>query len=206
MGLYPSICLFISRTNQTEEALLYQHAMNQLDAKEKEQNLKMAQEYNKRLYQKRTGDYEEYLGILSMTDEGVMGCVEIPKINVYLPIYHGTSEEILEKGAGHVYGTSFPVSGEDTHSVIVGHRGLPTAEIFKQLDELKEGDLFYIHVLGERLTYQVREIQIVKPEDSSVLEIQTGKSLVSLITCTPYGINTHRLVVTGEKMEEDDGK
>lgn len=132
----------------------------------------------------------------------VIGIIEIPKIDVFLPVYHGTTEAVLEKGIGHLEGSSLPVGGNSTHCLLAGHRGLPDAALFTRLGEMEEGDCFYIEVRDERLAYQVCEIRVIKPEETEGLGIQRGRDLVSLITCTPYGINTHRLIVTGERMEE----
>lgn len=142
-----------------------------------------------------------YEDILKVNEEGMMGTVEIPKISVNLPIYHGTEKEILEKGIGHLKGTSFPVGGENTHCSLTGHTGLNSAKMFTDLTELEEGDLFFLHVLGETLAYEVCEIQVVLPDEVNSLYITKGKDLVTLITCTPYGVNTHRLFVTGERTE-----
>ena len=141
-----------------------------------------------------------YASLLDTTETGVMGSMDIPKIGVELPIYHGTSEEVLSKGIGHLQGSSLPVGGESTHSILTGHRGLPQSKLLTRLDELEEGDYFFFHVLDETLAYQVTEIQVVKPEAVSVLKIQEGQDLASIITCTPYGLNTHRLIVTGKRV------
>ena len=129
-----------------------------------------------------------------------MGSVEIPKIGVNLPVYHGTSEEVLSVGAGHVQESSLPIGGTSTRTIITGHRGLPNSKLFTRLDEMEKGDLFYLHTMGEILAYQVREIQVIKPEKVDVLKIKEGEDLATLITCTPYGINSHRLLVTGERI------
>ena len=133
-----------------------------------------------------------------------MGAIEIPGINVYLPIYHGTSADVLNIGVGHLKGTSFPVGGESTHSVLTGHRGLPTAELFTNLDQVKEGDVFYIHILKETLAYQVYAIETVLPEQVDSLGIEQGRDLVTLVTCTPYGINSHRLLIHAERTDYDE--
>ena len=130
-----------------------------------------------------------------------MGYIEIPSIKVSLPIYHGVDEAVVQIAVGHIAGSSLPVGGESTHCVVSGHRGLPSAKLFTNLDEMKEGDLFVIRVLDETLTYEVDQIRIVLPEDLSELEIEEGKDLCTLVTCTPYGINTHRLLVRGHRVE-----
>lgn len=142
---------------------------------------------------------ETYDHLLNIDGTGVMGIVRIPKIGVELPIYHGTSEEALQKGAGHLKGSSLPVGGENTHVCLSAHRGLPNKRMFTRLDEMEEGDLFFLESLGETLAYKVTDIRTVKPDEVQYLEIQKGKDLVTLITCTPYGLNTHRLYVTGER-------
>ena len=144
----------------------------------------------------------EYTELLAFDD--VMAYIEIPAIDVYLPIYHGTKEETLLIGVGHLENTSLPAGGESTHAVLSAHCGLPSARLFTDLHLLKEGSLFRIHVLDEKLTYQVYDIETVNPDDSSSLFIQEGEDLVTLITCTPYGKNTHRLLVHGRRIEEKD--
>lgn len=146
----------------------------------------------------------EYEGVLDMEESGVMGAIEIPNINVYLPIYHGTSADVLNIGVGHLKGTSLPVGGKSTHSVLTGHRGLPTAELFTNLDQVKEGDVFYIHILKETLAYQVYNIETVLPEEVDSLGIERGRDLVTLVTCTPYGINSHRLLIHAERIDYND--
>ncbi|NEG71756.1 class C sortase [Bifidobacterium ramosum] len=137
----------------------------------------------------------EYQSLLD-TGQGVMGSIRIPKIDVNLPIYHGTSDDALAVGAGHLYGTSLPVGGKSTHAVITGHRGLPNSLLFTRLDEMKVGDSFYIDVMGEELGYKVDRISVITPDDSSKLRIKAGEDRVTLMTCTPYGVNTHRLLVS----------
>ena len=132
-----------------------------------------------------------------------MGQIHIPEIDISLPIYYGTEEEILEKGIGYIPWSSLPGGGESKHCLLAGHRGLPGAKLFTRLGEMKIGSRFFIEMDGQRLVYEVCEIQVIKPEQTENLGVQKGRDLVSLITCTPYGLNTHRLVVTGERMEED---
>jgi len=176
------------------------------------ETLKAARAYNRRLAaagQHALGEVKDpftgaegsisdkkYTSTLDAGD-GVMGSIEIPKIDVDLPIYHGTSESVLELGAGHLYGSSLPVGGSDTHSVITGHRGLIKAMMFTRLDELKKGDSFYIKVMGETLGYRIDRISVIEPSDVSKLRIVRGEDRVTLMTCTPYGVNTHRLLVSG---------
>ena len=141
-----------------------------------------------------------YMNTLNIAGDGMMGSVEIPKINIKLPIYHTTDEEVLKQAAGHLEGSSLPCGGESTHAVISAHRGLPSASLFTDLDQLKEGDHFLIHVLNETLSYEVDKISVVKPEDTSALVVEDGKDLVTLLTCTPYGVNTERLLVRGHRI------
>lgn len=141
-----------------------------------------------------------YMNTLNIAGDEMMGSVEIPKINIKIPIYHTTEEEVLNKGAGHLEGSSLPVGGANTHAVISAHRGLPSASLFTDLDQLKEGDHFLIHVLDETLCYEVDKISVVKPEDTSALAVEDGQDLVTLLTCTPYGVNTERLLVRGHRV------
>ena len=141
-----------------------------------------------------------YMNTLNIAGDEMMGSVEIPKINIKIPIYHTTEEEALNKGAGHLEGSSLPVGGANTHAVISAHRGLPSASLFTDLDQLKEGDHFLIHVLNETLCYEVDKISVVKPEDTYALAVEDGQDLVTLLTCTPYGVNTERLLVRGHRV------
>ena len=144
---------------------------------------------------------EEYMACLNLTGDGMMGYVEIPKINIKVPVYHTTSTEVLEKAAGHLEGSSLPIGGENTHAVISAHRGLPSAALFTDLDKLKEGDHFLICVLDEILCYEVDQILVVEPDVTDPLGVEDGKDLVTLLTCTPYGVNSHRLLVRGHRTE-----
>lgn len=144
---------------------------------------------------------QSYQQALDISGSGVMGYVEIPEIGVSLPIYHGTDEAVLQVAVGHIEGTSLPVGGAGTHCVISGHRGLPSAKLFTDLDQLQEGDVFMLHVLDETLSYEVDQIRVVEPEDLSLLAIQEGQDLCTLVTCTPYGVNSHRLLVRGHRVE-----
>lgn len=181
----------------------------QLSAEEQKQILSDAENYNTMLYQ--TGGaivgnatdnltHENYESLLDVSGNGIMATLEIPKIDVDLPVYHGTDDSVLSIGAGHLEGTSLPVGGESTHAVLSGHRGLPSSKLFTRLDELVKGDLFYLHVLDQTLAYQVEKIEVVEPDEVDALQIEADKDLVSLVTCTPYGLNTHRLIVTGHRV------
>lgn len=147
------------------------------------------------------GEDKAYMDCLNIAGDGIMGIVEIPKIDIKLPIYHTTREDVLQVAAGHLEGSSLPVGGASTHAVISAHRGLPSASLFTDLDKLEEGDHFLIHVLNETLCYEVDKISVVKPEETSGLAVEEGKDLVTLLTCTPYGVNTERLLVRGHRVE-----
>ena len=144
---------------------------------------------------------EPYASLLNLAGDGMMGYVEIPKIDVYLPIYHGTTAQVLEQGVGHLQNTSLPVGGAGCHTVLTGHTGLAGKRLFTDLTEIGEGDVFYLHILGETLAYQVYETAIVEPHDASRLVIEPGRDLATLLTCHPYGVNSHRLLVFGERID-----
>ncbi|MFV0361678.1 MAG: class C sortase [Suipraeoptans sp.] len=209
---YPSIANLVNRFNEGEILSGLEQSLDEKTEEELRNMKEDAIEYNERLY-KETGNViidaftnssevesTEYTSLLDITSDGAMGAVEIPKINEFLTIYHGTNTEILEKGIGHLQGTSLPVGGENTHSVLTGHTGLPSAELFTNLDQLKKGDEFYIHILNEVLAYEVDQIKIVEPQETQDLEIEAEEDLVTLLTCTPYGINSHRLMVRGHRV------
>ena len=150
--------------------------------------------------QKKLEENSDYYNILNIGNDNIIGYIKIPKINVSLPIYHGTSEEVLKRGVGHLQNTSFPIGGESTHAVLSGHTGLSSAKLFTDLDKLEEGELFFIEVLGEKLAYKIDQIKIVEPRETSDLVIKSGEDYVTLVTCTPYGINSHRLLVRGTRI------
>ena len=143
---------------------------------------------------------EDYMACLNIAGDEIMGTVEIPKINIELPIYHTTDEEVLERAAGHLEGSSLPIGGESTHAVISAHRGLPSASLFTDLDQLEEGDHFLLHVLDDTLAYEVDKISVVEPKETQDLAVEEGEDLVTLLTCTPYGVNSHRLLVRGHRV------
>lgn len=193
----------------------YDEAVQTMDEGKRQKYLEEAQDYNKMLARENPQlsdafSQEEkkadsaYNHVLNMEESGVMGALEIPKISVYLPIYHGTSQEVLERGVGHLEGTSMPVGGKDTHAVLTGHRGLPSAELFSNLDQLERNDEFYIHILGETLAYKVFNVETVRPEETGHLAIAKGQDRVTLVTCTPYGINTHRLLIHAKRIPYTD--
>ena len=170
-----------------------------LEDEEVQSCMEQAKEYN--ASEVKMISYEKQLNLFG---NGMMGSLDIPKIRLNLPIYHGTSEEALAKGVGHLKESSLPIGGIGTHSVLTGHRGLPEAQLFTRLDELEKGDLFFLRICNQTLVYQVKTIATIKPEEVEILAVQEERDLVSLITCTPYGLNTHRLVVTGERVEEKE--
>ena len=186
----------------------YNEIAENLAQEEKEEMIQRARDYNTELYN-TPGSFEHpenidgYTDILDITGTGIMGYIEIEKIGVNLPIYHGVEKEVLQIGAGHLPGSSFPVGGENTHCVLSGHRGLPSSKLFTDLDELEIGDRFVITVLDTRLVYQVDQIEVVLPTETSSLHIVEGGDYCTLVTCTPYGINTHRLLVRGVRVEDD---
>jgi len=175
----------------------------------KYRNDQIADEYENKLFFVKDvfHDNEDYVlshpydQLLNPTNDNVMGYIEIPKINVRLAIYHGIGEDVLSKGVGHVEGTSLPIGGIGTHTVLSGHRGLPSAKLFTDLDQMKEGDLIYLHVLDKTMAYRVDKIDTVLPEDTSGLAIEPDSDLITLITCTPYGVNSHRLLVRGRRID-----
>lgn len=195
----------------------YESKVKHTDKAKINEQIQKAHNYNDMLFQTMgasVGDIntdilsdESYENILNLTGKGIMGSIEIPKIGVNLPIYHGTSDDVLSNGVGHLQNSSFPVGGENTRTVLTGHRGLPNAKLFTRLDELKKDDLFYIRVGNKTLAYQIYKIEIVKKEEApDVLGIEEGKDLATLLTCTPYGINTQRLILTGKRVPYSEKK
>ena len=205
--LYPSISNWWNSMRQTRVISDYSRAVDELPEETYEELLLAARAYNDALplkadrYEMTESEEAAYKKLLCVEGNGVMGYVEIPKINVSLPIYHTTREDILQFAAGHLPGTSLPIGGLGTHCVLSGHRGLPSAKLFTDLDKMQEGDIFYITVLKQRLTYEVDQILIVDPENMEALEIDPHAELLTLVTCTPYGVNTHRLLVRGHRIE-----
>lgn len=209
---YPMISSFVNNKDYRDSMTNYVADVEKMQDESIVKHFKDAEDYNKSLtgnviltdpfdeeaYKMIGADYE---GTLDVDNEGLIGYVEIPKLNVYLPISHGTSEEVLEQGAGHLQNTSFPVGGESTHSIISAHTGYPGKTFFDYIDELEYGDEFYIHVLDRTLKYEVDNILVILPEETEHLRITTGEDWVTLLTCTPYGINSHRLLVRGTRVE-----
>ena len=212
--MYPTISNYLAEKNQAEVIYEYNDAVAELDEETIEEELEKAQTYNENLSGDPVHDPfvegsgyalpDDYTEVLNISGNGVMAYIEIPKISVYLPIYHGTEEDVLAKGVGHIQQTSLPIGGSSTHAVLTGHTGLPNAELFTRIDELEIGDTFYIYVLNQTLKYEIYETEVIEPEDISELTIEDGRDLVTLVTCTPYGVNTHRLLVKAERTEYNE--
>ncbi|MSS57906.1 class C sortase [Erysipelotrichaceae bacterium Oil+RF-744-GAM-WT-6] len=205
--VYPTFSDWWNSMHQSRAIAAYQDQVNTLDDSQYEEMLEKAKAYNETLvgkedrYNLSDSEVEEYNSLLDVTGTGIMGYVVIPKINVRLPIYHGTDPAVLEIAIGHIAGTSLPVGGASTHCVLSGHRGLPSAKLFTDIDQLEVGDQFMLEVLGDTLTYEVDQITVVLPDELDDIEIEEGKDLCTLVTCTPYGVNTHRLLVRGHRVE-----
>lgn len=208
--LYPTVSDYWNSLHQSQAIASYAEQVAEIDHDTYEQLWADAQAYNKSLLEKPSRydmtdeDREEYESLLNVSGNGIIGYIEIPAINCALPIYHGTDEAVLQIAVGHIEGTSLPVGGESTHCVLSGHRGLPSVKLFSDLDKLAEGDTFLIRVLDETLTYEVDQTRIVLPYEISDLEIEEGKDYCTLVTCTPYGINSHRLLVRGHRVENQE--
>ncbi|MBS5734655.1 MAG: class C sortase [Clostridiales bacterium] len=216
--LYPIISNSLYEKRQNELTEYYEQTMNELPKEEQKQHLDECNAYNQSLRSGGvvlTDPFDEsqmdpnthpYVDLLNMQGDGSMGILEIPKIKVKLMIYHGTSENVLQKGVGHLEGTSLPVGGSGTHVSLSAHSGLPDKELFTNLDQLVEGDIFYLYVLGETLAYEVNQIHTVLPNETNDLLIDSMQDYVTLITCTPYGINSHRLLVRGTRIPYEEAK
>ncbi|WP_294465339.1 class C sortase [uncultured Ruminococcus sp.] len=214
---YPLVSSVINNIDSRNHVEEYTKTTKQMSSEETLEMFKQAEEYNHSLtnnviitdpfdekaYKKIGANYENALNV---DGNGLIGYIDIPKINVYLPIYHGTAEDILAKGAGHLQNTSLPIGGESTHSVISAHTAYPGETFFDYLTDMEEGDEFYIHVLDRVLKYEVDSIKVVLPEETDDLRVVKGKDYVTLLTCTPYSVNTHRLLVRGKRVEYDDSK
>ena len=205
--LYPTVSEYWNSFHASRAVAAYDEAVRQMDPDRYKDLWDAAREYNRDLARQGgstslTPEQEaRYRSLLDVDDTGIMGYIEIPTIQVSLPIYHGAEESVLQVAVGHLDWSSLPTGGEGTHCVLSGHRGLPSAKLFTNLDRLTEGDTFVIRVLDEVMTYEVDQILIVEPGDVSALQIQPGQDLCTLVTCTPYGINTHRLLVRGHRVE-----
>lgn len=217
LTLYPVISNYVNQKYASEIFTAYQEVIAQTD------NTVLLQEWGKAIAYNQTliprtgsdGSYTqealqsasgEYNSMLNLAGDGIMGYIEIPKINVHLPIYHGTGDSSLSKGVGHLLGSSLPVGGESTHSILSGHSGMASQTMFTDLEQLGIGDVFYLYVLGDVLAYQVMEINTVLPSDTSLLGIWEGEDCCTLVTCTPYGVNTHRLLITGSRIPYEEAE
>lgn len=217
---YPFVSQLVNMRTQSNVIRAYQEEVESLQKDELEQMWEAAEEYNRELFEageRAVQDAfsaagrmsERYAGLLNADGSGIMGYLSIPDIHVYIPVYHGTSVRALENGAGHLEGTSLPVGGEDTHAVISAHNGLPSKLFFTDLDQLKIGDCFFLNILGKEMAYEADQILVVEPHESDALQITEGEDYVTLVTCTPYGVNSHRYLVRGhrvpweEKISED---
>ena len=203
---YPFFGNALSQRESSAIIHQYTETVEELPKSETDTMMEQAQNYNRSLNgskifadpfsDENSGNTEAYESMLNL-DDGLMGYIEIPKIDVYLPIYHGTTKDVLNKGIGHLYGTSLPVGGSSTHAVLAGHTGISGKVLFDGLPQMEKDDLFAIHVLGKTLMYQVDRIEVIEPKDTELLQVVRGKDYVTLMTCTPYGVNTHRLLVRG---------
>ena len=208
--LYPTVSDYWNSFHQSRAIASYAEQVANIDDAQYEELWDAARDYNQSLLH-RPNDFilsdeqqEIYKSLLDFGGNGIMGYIEIPMIDVMLPIYHGTEESVLQIAVGHLDWTSLPVGGAGSHCVLSGHRGLPSARLFTDLDKLKVGDVFMLHVLNEILTYEIDQILIVEPQDTDPLLIEPGKDLCTMITCTPYGINSHRMLVRGHRIESQE--
>ena len=217
LTLYPVISNYINQKYASEIFTAYQEVIAQTDNRVLVQEREKAIAYNKTLvHGAESGNgytqealqsaSEDYYSLLNLSGDGIMGYIEIPKINVHLPIYHGTGDSSLSKGVGHLLGSSLPVGGESTHAILSGHSGMASQTMFTDLEQLGIGDVFYLHVLDEILAYQVSEINTVLPSDTSLLGIWEGEDCCTLVTYTPYGVNTHRLLVTASRIPYEEAE
>lgn len=211
--IYPVVSNLFYEKNQSHVLAQYDETIEQTEQEKLDAELQAAQEYNRSLLESEAfltdpfdpdlvldPTVEPYAGLLNLDGDGIMGYVEIPKISVKLPIYHGTTAQVLKQGIGHLQNSSLPVGGESTHTVLTGHTGLAGKRLFTDLYQLEVGDVFYLHVLGDTLAYQVEDIYIVDPDQTEYLIVEPGQDLATLVTCYPYGINTHRLLVRGTRI------
>ena len=215
--LYPMISTWYNERHQAEVHIHYQEKVEQVDNTKLIEAKELAVAYNQTILPGAQDEdsfskeallsaSENYGSLLNLAGDGIMGYVEIPTIGVTLPIYHGTNNSTLERGVGHLLGSSLPVGGESTHSVLTAHSGMASAKMFSDLDRLKKGDIFFLDVLGERLAYQVDQIKTVLPYDTTFLQTEIGNDLCTLVTCTPFGVNTHRLLVRGTRIEYEEAE
>lgn len=215
--VYPMVSNTLYERNQSTVLAEYDETVAQAEQSQLEEALELARDYNRQLLEgsvfltdpfdpnlQLDPTVKPYADLLNLEGDGMMGYVEVPKIDVYLPIYHGTTSQVLEKGVGHLQNTSLPVGGESTHTVLTGHTGLSGKRLFTDLTEVEVGDVFYLHILGQTLAYQLDRIDIVDPDDTELLQVETGEDLVTLVTCYPYGINTQRLLVRGTRISYEE--
>lgn len=210
--LYPTLSNWISVSFRELDIVYYNEEFEQMDPEYVDAELSKARTYNASLTGSNIEDPfipgsgiilpDNYTSVLNIDD--IIGYIEIPQIGVYLPIYHGTSDSVLQKGVGHMENTAFPIGGEGNHAVLTGHTGLLTAKLFTDLKEMKEGDIFYITVLGQKLAYQTDQILVAEPDETDLLRPVKGEDYVTLVTCTPYGINSHRLFVRGTRIPYEE--
>lgn len=208
--IYPTFSNWLNDRNQSRVVAGYTDAVSTLTETDYSTYLEAARKYNEKIAQtgsladavhmEKENNLEEYNSLLNVGDNEVMGVIRIPKIRISLPIYHTTRDAVLQVGVGHYVGSSLPVGGKNTHCILSGHRGLPSAKLFTDLDQMAEGDIFYMDVLGDTLTYQVDQISVVLPEEVESLNVVPGEDYVTLVTCTPYGINSHRLLVRAKQV------
>lgn len=209
--LYPSISQYLNSKVQSQAIASYDKMLSEIQPQDYTNMFTKADNYNQELLKLNFPlveyrDLTNYSNLLNVNNNGMMGYISIDKIKVELPIYHGTSASVLNVAVGHLEGSSLPIGGSSTHSILSAHRGLPSAKLFTNLNKLEKGDTFVITILDRKITYQVDQIVIVEPNDASELEIVEGKDYVTLVTCTPYGINTHRLLVRGTRIENIEKK
>lgn len=216
--LYPVVSNYVNQLHSTTIATDYEQEVSHLSENLENEMIEQAREYNKSLigissfidpFSDTEGIQTEddvYNNLLKIDDTGMMGYIDIPKIDIVLPIYHGTSESVLQSGVGHLPNTSLPVGGESSHAVLSGHRGLANAKIFTDLNKMEIGDVFYIKILHHTFAYQVDQILTVLPSETDALQIEKGKDYVTLVTCTPYAVNTHRLLVRGTRIPYEEAK
>ena len=208
--LYPTVSDYWNSFHASRAVAAYAQEVADLNGEEYDRLLAAARDYNARVAQRSNTfalteeEAAEYQSLLNMDGTGIMGYIEIPNIKLSLPIYHGTEESVLQIAVGHLDWSALPVGGEGTHCVLSGHRGLPSAKLFTNLDQLREGDTFTLRALDEVLCYEVDQIRVVEPQDTDALLPEPGQDLCTLVTCTPYGVNTHRLLVRGHRIENPD--
>ena len=198
---YLPISNYLNKRNQAEIIKDYNKNIDSIDEDELTKEYEKARLYNENLANENTNDID-YMDVLNLNKDGIMGYLEIPKISLRLPIYHKNSEDVLKKGVGHLEKSSLPIGGNNTHTVLMGHSGLKSAELFTRLREMNEEDYFYIYVLKRKITYKVFSIEKILPTEVEKLSIKENEDIVTLVTCTPYGINTHRLLINGRRCKD----